>query len=333
MTWMPKFRFVFLGACVFAAGLTLVLVFVSERGLDANVISPSETQSNASSQYEAILSDDLAYLDGIRSAYSQVATIEMEAQVSMRALRDGQWYSGTATISYSADGEKYFYESVLSDELLKAGFVSNLKFAWNGSRYFMLDTDSDVLSFQRSEPQSLPSSIPNPFFLPLEFMSSESDACAHCRLRLRDLASPEAWPERRSGARMVQSEQQEGFSHSLLTINGGKRSGQHFDYLVRLVGHSGGERQINSISLNSKTGRILGELVFGKFSTIRGIGFKVPLETKFAVHSESGKPEVIADFQITKLVLNETVDSRKFDIGFNESGKVWDSDTRQFVKH
>lgn len=330
--YFTQFRLIFFAGCVAAFSLAIGLVIFSETTTDATK-TESKTKNIPIAETSAIVPTNKDFLESVRLAYADVTSVDMQSEVSIKIFRDGGVVSGDAVIRYLAKGDKYKCEVTIPEILAKAGLMRSLTLSWNGRRYYMLDPEADVISFQSQETRHLASALPNPFFLPVEFLSSNDDDCVNCPLRLQDLKRPERWSERQADLRIIQSDKTDGLIHDVLKVPGGKIHGQAFEFMVRVVGQSGGARQINSISITAVDGRNMADLVFAKFSSIDGLTVKAPLEMSFLARNEKGQSEFTADFRISKLVLNRPLADTNFDIDFDLAGRVWDSDARSFVKN
>ncbi len=292
-----QFRVVLLCGCLVLLSGVVLLISFSEKSIDASRLedhTPVEPAIDKSPSLEA----NTEFLDELRLAYSDLKSVEMVSNVSIRIFREGKTISGDAVIRYIAKGDKYRYEVSIPENLAKEGLMPSSVFAWNGKRFYNFDIPDQLISFQSEESKHLPS-LPNPFFIPLEFLSPSDDECINCKLRLQDLKSPERWPERKTKLREIQSERTDGLVNDLLTTSGGKIRGQAVDYMIRIVGQAQGEHQINSISMTGTDGRRLADLVFAKFESVDGLRVKVPKGISFSAVNEKGMPELNAEFRIS----------------------------------
>lgn len=332
---VSKFRLVIIAG--FSAVMLLVasLIYFSERPIVADKANGEDIITLVSNpaglpNSDDIVSDNVEFIDGVRKAYSRVRTVDMEATVRLKAFSNGTTVEGDVKVRYLARGDSYRLQVLVPENLEKVGLKRSMAVAWNGRRYFFHDYQVDVISYQSREALQLPSAVPNPFFLPLDLFSADDDACAMCRLRLQDLQDSERWADRRRTFKVISSNPINGLVHDLLVASGGKINGAQFDYSVRVVGHAPGTRQINSIARIGGDGRTLIESVFNKYSVVDGIDVKVPLEVN-VIARDDGRPALVADFQINRLVLNRPLKDQNFEIDFGLANRVWDSDSQQLV--
>ncbi len=306
------------------------LIFFSGGGANADKSISQNAPSNLDKQHPVLVANKV-FIEELRQAYAKIASIDMESVAWIKIYRDGHVISGEGNLRYvEADG-KYRYEVTLSDNLKKAGLMRDLTFVWDGSRFYMHDPQVGVLSFQANEDKHLSAALPNPFFMPVEFFSSDDDECVNCRLKLKDLTNPAKWQERLDKLRVIESQSEDGLIHDFIKIPGGKIADETFDYNVRIVGHEGARRQINSIALTDPSGGNLLEMVFAKHSKLGDTDTMLPLETMILVRDKTGKIELTGEFRITRININQSIADEKFKIKPELPTKFWDSDRQEFV--
>ncbi len=169
--------------CLTVIVITVALVLSSERitGADAVKIEGDIQPPMPSTDQSPIVQENRAFLEGIRQEYAKLQSVIFDAKVNIQLWREGQAVTGQGTVKYRATGNLYRYEVELSDELVKAGLMRNVAVAWDGRQHFFYDQSIDTLSIQPVEERRNIAAIPNPFFLPVDFLASTDDSsCSGC---------------------------------------------------------------------------------------------------------------------------------------------------------
>jgi hypothetical protein len=80
--------------------------------------------------------------------------------------------------------------------------ASNVDAAFDRERFQLALLESSVLSVSGQDSRALATPIPNPFFLPAQFLILDDDLCPACALHLADARQSELWSKPgRCGAR------------------------------------------------------------------------------------------------------------------------------------
>lgn len=320
-------------ACLTVLVIVTTLMFSSELVTQADrSVTNNQVNLLPLADQSPVLLSNRAFLEEMRQQYANLETVVLEANVDIRLKGDRQPVSGQATIKYSASGSRYRYEVVLSEDLVKAGLMRNVTVAWNGQQYFFYDPAINVLSIQKEEEKRYIAAVPNPFFLPLDFLGSNDDSCPGCMLRLQDIGNEEKWDQRQQTLRVLTSEQGSELIHDVLATKGGISQGEQFDYVLRIVGQKKRVRQLNSISRTALDGRRLAEIVFTRFENVDGFNLKIPFETSIVARDPSGMPALFATFKFSKLVLNAPIDESTFRLLPEKGTRVVDAESSRIGK-
>jgi hypothetical protein len=314
--------------CCIGAILAFVAFSLKTREADVSASSANIEQLNAGAPPAL---DSVAALDQLRSEFAAIQSVEMESAAKVRIFSGKDVITGIASLRFTAKGHKYRYEVNVSEALIKAGLMRNFEVAWNGERFFFRDPALDVLSYQQREVTQLPLSVPNPLFLPIDFLSEDDDNCLHCRLGFSTIRSGRLWAERRTAIRTIESRPVGGMINDLVVVPGGTINQTPFEYAIRIVGKDG-IRQVNSISRRNREGSTLSELYFSGHKNVDGLNVTIPFIINFVAREADQRVSLVADFEISRLVLNKPVEESRFSIDFTTSARVWDSDNKQFVK-
>ncbi|MCD9188197.1 MAG: hypothetical protein LUM44_17400 [Pyrinomonadaceae bacterium] len=329
MKIFSKFRILFLGVCLLTVGIVTALVLSAEKhtGAENYFVHNIEQVNDSSANNETYINA----LEKIRNEYSNVKNVEMEANVAIEIIRNNSIVAGTGQIIYIAKDNKYKYSCTISENLQNEGLMRDVYILYNGSKFYFYDPESKIVSSQSSEEVRLPAALPNPFFLPIEFLSNDDDNCEGCKMRLQDVKMPIRWAKRVSSISELTSENSNGTIHSLIQMPGGDLNKIPYNYRVRLVGDSSANLQPISISRVKGNGIPLAELLLNDLRTVPGINVKIPHNVEVGARDETGNLNLKAVFTVTKLKVNQTLDDTLLAPNFAGAEKFWDSDTKTFV--
>jgi hypothetical protein len=115
-----------------------------------------------------------------RSFYANIYSVHMRADLVIER-------GGVKTIGsyeYWADGDKYRINCATGGA---PGLMGDVQYAYDGSQFQFLNSEADALSYQTGDVERLPTAVPNPFFLPVDYLNPDQDSCPGCVLRLRHL--------------------------------------------------------------------------------------------------------------------------------------------------
>jgi hypothetical protein len=124
-------------------------------------------------------------LENLRRKYAEINSVHIAADAKI-ALYGSKFTVGLGSFEYWAQGNRYRY-SCRTDKSLK--LATDLDVAYNGERFQFLDLRAGTLSYRSLDEVRSTAALPNPLFLPVEYLSKEDDDCVLCRLRLSDMKS------------------------------------------------------------------------------------------------------------------------------------------------
>ncbi|HEY0771345.1 MAG TPA: hypothetical protein VGD31_13525, partial [Sphingobacteriaceae bacterium] len=260
-----------------------------------------------------------------------IKSVEMNANVTIDIIKDNSTVSGTGQISYAAFDNKYKYVCSVSDNLQNEGFMRDVDILFNGAKFYFYDRESKIVSYQASEEVRLPSALPNPFFLPIEFLGNDDDGCEGCKMRLQDVKTPVRWSKRASSISELSTEYSNGMTHTLIEMPGGDLNKIPYNYRVRLVGESTDKLQPISIARINNNGIPLVEILLSDLRAVQEFNAKVPYTVEVGARDDSGRLVLKAVFTITNLKINQTLGDDKLSPNFSGAERFWDSDTKNFV--
>ncbi|MCA1564319.1 MAG: hypothetical protein LC803_01420 [Acidobacteria bacterium] len=268
-------------------------------------------------------------LERVREKYSALRSVHLAADVKM-TVYGKDFRAGSGTYEYWAEGDRYRIKSRTDKHL---GLKTDFDVAYDGKRYYLLDARLKVLSYQQKDVTRTFTALPNPLFLPVDYLSNDDDDCALCALRLPDFKIKDARSSERVKSLAVKSERRDDATGGIVSeveMPGGKTNKRAFRLILRtLEANEGHVRplQINRVGTNDK---ILNSLSFANFTpTVLGV---FPRTMSIKAFDDEGNLAVQAEFIVRTLELNEPIENSIFTIGFGEAEAVWDSDGKIFVK-
>lgn len=259
-------------------------------------------------------------------------TVELEANVAIDVIKIDSMASGTGQAVYIAQDNKYKYTTSIPVNLQNESLMRNTEVLFTGSKFYFFDRESNIVSFQSSKEVRLPSSLPNPFFLPLEFLSNDDDGCEGCKMRLQDFKAAIRWPKRVSSISEISSETTNGIINSVIEMPGGTLNSIPYKYRIRLVGESITTLQPISVSRVKEDGTPLVEILLSDLRVVQGINVKVPHVIEVGARDETGRLVLRAVFTTTKLKLNQQIAAELLAPNFVGAESFWNSDSKSFVQ-
>lgn len=232
-----------------------------------------------------------------RAFYSGLDSVRLRATVNVtitRPLYEGHKapIQGEGFIEYrEQDGR--FRTTVWVDP--KLGLVANMEVAYDGENYQVHFLDDGALSvdqpqFQLGEFLSVPTSIPNPFYLPLPYLGPDDDACPGCQLTLPFVQKTDAWSKLSMDSEIGEAV-------------GGARGGVPYDYRVHAIAASSEQvaslEHVERIDRVGLAGDVQQSSVFSDFEdgfprVIRVLGYEPNHED----------PVMTIEYAVEELVLN-----------------------------
>lgn len=271
-------------------------------------------------------------LDKFRKDFASIETVHFLATAQISLNAGSEQITGEGQIEYWAQGNRYRINCKISDNLKKAGLVRNLDMAFDGNRFYFLDYQSEILSFGQQEPSYSILALPNPFFLPLDFISSDDDNCENCRLKLSDIKNPPAiWAERSKSITEISSATISGKKMSEIRMPGGKLQQKQYEFRIKLAGNTEENsypKQIDKVALDGKK---LVSLTFSDFTQPANNSLKIPKLISIDAFDESGKAAMKTVFTFREIEINQPIKESHFQISPSEAKQLWDSDRRKFV--
>lgn len=332
--FIPKFTALLGGSCFAVAVIIGALIFLSEKYIGAGndfIYSPSKSSNNLQTNNENA-EIYVSALEKLRGEYANIKTIEMEANVTIEIFKNNSTVSGTGRVNYAAQDNKYKYVCSVSENLQNEGLMRDVDVLFNGTKFYFYDRESKIVSFQASEEVRFPSALPNPFFLPIEYLSNDDDSCENCKMRLQDVKMPIRWAKRVSSISELNTETNNGITHSLIQMPGGDLNKAPYNYRVRLVGETTDKLQPISIARVKENGLPLVEVLLSDLRTVQGMNAKIPYVVEVGARDDAGRLVLKTVFTITTLKINQTFADNLLAPNFAGSERYWDSDKKMFAE-
>lgn len=275
----------------------------------------------------------LAAIEKILQSYADVKSVELEATVEVNIFKsENETINGSGQFFYVADGNRYKYGSRLSDNLVAEGLMRNLDVAFDGSRFYMLDHQSKILSFQPQEEIRSPVALPNPFFLPLDFLSVNDDDCVNCRLRLQDVKalSPRLTDRLKSISELRSLSNEVGVV-SDVRLSGGKINKTPYNNVITLAGEKKDKANISSVMRTDDSGKHLVLSIMTDHRDTAGFNGKIPYVIETVAYDATGRVNFRLLYSITELKINQPVADEQTGFSPGEYEKIWDSQKYKLV--
>ena len=275
-------------------------------------------------------------LNGLRDQYSPIRSLHLKASVLITIHRPGGLGIGTGgasvgsgTFEYWAEGNRYRIRST-SDPRLE--LTQDFDIAYDGTQFQLFDLGKSTLTVRRDDLRQLPIALPNPFFLPLDFLSQDNDDCLLCRLKLQHLAGGSLWQDKLSSASLVSSAADRP-GPPIYDVPGGSIGGVPFRHRIYL-GKDGDS--LNRIDRFTSDDKLMLRIDLGAYEVFRGSEAVSKLPRHISVttynYRGDGKPMLESNFVIDQLAVNPTLTVQDFILSRDEPEYVYESDQGAFLK-
>lgn len=271
----------------------------------------------------------LEKLERFRQGYATARSVHIAADAKI-ILYGANFRVGNGSYEYWADGDRYKIKCHTDTQL---GFLKDVDIAYNGERFYFFDRGSGILSYQHQDISKTIGALPNPLFMPVDFLSSEDDSCPFCALRMSDFKSTNTrWYDRASSLEVKSQvkDQRTGYVLTDLEMPGGTKARRPFKIVLRMAEAEDGKVRlirINQVGLDEK---LLTSVTFDDFVP-SALG-EFPRTINVEGFDETSNLIFRMVYTVNKLEIDQYIEKGSFAIGFDEAEAVWDSDARKFVK-
>lgn len=268
-------------------------------------------------------------LERMREKYVAVKSVHLVADVKI-TLYGNDFRTGSGTYEYWAEGDRYKIKSRTDKHL---GLKSDSDAAYDGKRYYFFDARQRVLSYQQKDVPQTFAAIPNPLFLPVDYLSDDDDECLLCAPRLSDFKPDNARASNRIKSLSVKSERRDDITGEVvrdIEMPGGKINNQAVNVAVRMLEVNEERLRPLHIKRVAPDGKVISSLSFADF-TRNALG-DFPRTITVKAFDEKGELALQAEFTVRTIEVNQPIANNTFAISFDEAEVVWDSDGKTFVK-
>lgn len=268
-------------------------------------------------------------LERARDKYVAVKSVHLVADVKL-TLYGTDFRTGSGTYEYWAEGDRYKIKSRTDKHL---GLKSDSDAAYDGKRYYFFDPKLKLLSYQQKDIPKTFAALPNPLFLPVDYLSDNDDDCLLCAPRLSDFKTENVRVSSRLKSLSVKSERRDDNTGELvrdIEMPGGKTGGQAIHLALRMLEVN--EERVRPLHIKRvmPDGKLISSLSFADF-TQNALG-DFPRTITVRAFDEKGELALQAEFIVRTIEVNEPMANNVFAISFDEAETVWDSDGKTFVK-
>ena len=268
--------------------------------------------------------------DNFNASFRAIQSVHMKAEVLISFYNPLDYESTEpllrkeASIEYWATDVRYKL-TVRTDPDLK--LAEDMEIVYDGSYYHMFFPKRGLLYYSRQEspPREIPAALPNPFFLPLDYLSEDNDACSACRLNLEDMYGDAVWSKFQ--ANVASNEL------NMFTTPGGKLNGVDFVHRVSWDFENGGPARIER---RNHDNQVIYTLDFSNYVEEHGFNFPRMIIGRSYIDNLSGQVVQGMEnsgigFRIEQLSLNQAMPRETFSISNDRVEKFWDENEKRFV--
>lgn len=274
--------------------------------------------------------DLLDSLARMRAQYESIESVHLLASANIFLANDpeGTEALGKGSFEYWAQADRYRMDCRTPPRL---GLAPDVDVAFDGQLLQLLLREMNTLSIRSGDARQQPVALPNPLFLPLDFVSPRGPDCDGCALRLTDLQTLELWDERVRQARPeVLAAPGQGGRRSL-SIPGGMVDGEPTRYRLSVEG-GGRAARLRRIDRLDAAGRLLATVEMDGFRTVRGAAIDFPHEIRVKVLAPGSEESAMElEYHVETLEVNVALPDEVFTLEPGEGVRVWDSDAHRFL--
>lgn len=309
-----------LGGKTSRPAIFLIVLLIAAGTIYAAWVSQEHNRLNKDKSVKA--------LENLRRKYASVDSVHIVADAKI-TVYGGNFATGRGSFEYWAEGVRYRIKCS-TDKQLKLS--SDVDIAYNGERFQFFDVAAGTLSYSSIDDFRSHAALPNPFFLPVDFLSRSDDDCRLCRLRLSDMKSDSERWSRRAQALEKKAERYDTSNNVVteLEMPGGTTQKTPFNLRITMSGpdeETAWPSQIERIDPNR---RVRASVSFKDF--MENSPLRLPRDITVTVFDEIGNLSFRLEYAVKLLEVNRPVDNETFTLSFDNAEGVWDSDKMRFVK-
>ncbi len=264
-------------------------------------------------------------MEALRARYGRMKSVHLvtHAAISIFAEKGKPGVSGGLFFEYWADGNRYRIKCS-TDRVLN--LASDVQIAYDGHESQLYDPVASILSLSSAESRQLPMACLNPLFMPLDFLSPDTNECMACGTMLQDLADANRW--RQPGGEIADGGGSSVNFSDIVAEDGNKRS-----YRLRL-NYVSGFAVPAALTKFYASGRQEGQFTMSDFVTKDLSVGPVPMRlvVKSFDDEANSRATMEGTWVIDLLEINKPLDSHIFTIDQSSARAVWDGDAQVFIK-
>lgn len=256
--------------------------------------------------------------------FDRVESIHLRATGTIALTGTRQPLEGSGQFEYweavDADGSRY---RIASSTTGLPSLASDNEIAFNGNEFQYWDLKMDVLSLSIEAPSQVPAALPNPAFLPLEFLGLLDRQPVGMRTDLGEL-------KELIGDYLDRSSRTSTADESGRVIVRGDDGGSW--YRVGLRGE-GALMVPETIEKIAATGSLEASVLISDYRADDSSGLVFPRRMVLRSFSSRGDQTMESELTIEELEVNSPIDGKTFDLVPGDLTSIWDSDKREYIRY
>ena len=309
--------------------LALLAVFVCGVVVTLLVWLPNRSQQPEPVVENSEKAKSVHKLEELHEKYARVRSVHMVATAKI-SIFQGRIVEGNGRFEYWAEGNRYRTSSQTDPQLELLGDTDS---AYDGAQFHYLDRQASMLGHRTEDEEKSFASLPNPFFLPVDFFTNDTDVCSFCRLRLKDFHSRTTrWDKRKDNLSVRSNGKDQATQLDLTEV---EMPGEVVDkkdtkFRLHLTANANGFTHATKIERLQPDDRPLTSIVSSDFTSTPVGDF--PRRIQVQVFDNQSTVVMKVDFYLETLEVNQPIDNSVFKIKDEQAEVVWDSDGKRFIK-
>ena len=268
-------------------------------------------------------------LEELHEKYARVRSVHMVATAKI-SIYENRILEGSGSFEYWAEGNRY-RTSCHTDPKLE--LLGDVDMAYDGARFHYFDRQASMLGHRAEDEEKSFGALPNPFFLPVDFFTNDTDDCKFCRLRLKDFQVRTTHWDNRKDKLSIRSNGKDQASQ--LDVTEVEMPGEVIDrketkFRVQLTANPNGPAHATKVERLRIDDKPLTSIVSSDFISTPAGDF--PRRIQVQAFDAQSTVVMQVDFYIDTLEVNQQIDNSVFKIKDEEAEVVWDSDDKKFIK-
>lgn len=268
-------------------------------------------------------------LEELHEKYARVRSVHLVATAKI-SIYQGSVLEGNGRFEYWAEGNRY-RTACHTDPQLQ--LLSDADSAFDGTQFHYFDRQAKMLGHRTEDETRSFAALPNPFFLPVDFFTNDTDGCKFCQLRLKDFQSRTTqWDKRKDKIAIRSSGKDQATQLDVTDVEmpGDVVDKQDTKFRVHLTANPNSLVQATKIERLKFDDRPLTSIVSSDFTSTPAGEF--PRRIQVQAFDAQSTVVMQVDFYIETLEVNQPIDNNVFKIKDEDAEVVWDSDDKKFVK-